>query len=496
MAAAFFVGPGLLLGKAIADRAIRAIQQDIQNNPDWIVQPDAQNRLFKAYEDSSMVVNNANSSEKFKIYAKVIGLADALASAKAATTYTSEHKGNIDLFDKVNIGDDSLKKKLNIEGNAEAQAALTGINEALAVSRGTKNKLDDYTREMRLLCQYLADPNSAETPRVIRDKLHKLQSTAFDAIKAQQAAELQALKAQFDGPSGVRLRSLLGTGGGNASDAVMEKVKKDMVEAMQANHKTELDKFEKTTKETIQKTHDISSAESNRISFLARIHSYNKVNREIIEKLRAQNMQSDDSEVSIQFSSTNQKAMFKGISMQDVPMFESLNGRKITQTSPGVFEMNLPNRIFSPIYYSDWSTALKEDMSDIIQGVRAGGYANVKLEIKHKDPEHALNMAKAAYAAGREQGFGADKIHLVVNGKKLTANEIFKDSPDELRAIETKAAISDKQIAAMQKKTDAQRSTPEENAAFKSRFEAFKSTRPPEPEERPREERDRTMEVR
>jgi hypothetical protein len=500
------LGPGLLLTNAVGSPIVKRIQEKIQNNPNPAILPADADRLFKAYNESAMM-GGTSTTQNFKLYAKIIELDNSLASAGAGTDYTNGHHKK-DIFKDIKVGGKGLIDQLNdpVDGekNDEGRVILDNIDSFLELEANTTDTINTYTEQMQKLCQLMVDPNSKFKPSEFLDYLHILKSDTVQAIKDQQHAEITAIKALFDeGENLDKMKIALGNGGDIATPAQVESVKKEMLKALEESQKKELEKFEKSTTDTLIKTHKISRDEFVRVSTLARFYN-NKHNKEmmdkLIEDLRKANMKPSDANVEAEFS--NGLLNFKGISVQDLPLIKTLTGQDIHQTKPGTFTMKLPNRILSPLYYSNWKTSLKEDMSDIVQAVRACGYSKINLTINHKDAEHALKMAKAAYAASREQGFEADKINIVVNGEKKTAEEIFKDTPSELQAIESKAQHYEQQREAYLPKeyeegaTYSQESSPTELEAFKAKLNALKAEKVEAGEEEVAEEEEAEEEER
>jgi hypothetical protein len=441
MAAFVAIAPIYVLGSKAVGFAYNKIQDAVRGQPD-LLPPKVQNSLAKAYEESMMVTNSGRVSDGFKLYAKIVGLAATISSTGSFDAYAKDHV-KLSNFSKIKIpgSDTTLTEQLKGEDNKEVREALEGV---FALTANTKAKQKEYTDELTAINNFLADPESTYKPRDVVAYLHVLKDQGRKAITEQQDVERVALEGQFKGAEGAKLQEALGIEPEDTE--AFEKVKTDMLAQLKQSQEKELEKFDKANNDTLNKLHEVSARERARVARLARLEVMDERNSKEIEKLREANIKPDDAMVSVSFSDKDKRAHYKGMSPSDFPTVYGVTGRPITYNKESqTFSIDLPNRIFSPLYYSGWKSDLKSDMMEIAESVWACGYSHIEMSVEHSDPEHALELAKQAYAAAREQGFDSDKVTVNVNGKVLSAKEIFKDDPSELEAIEQRAKLYSKQ---------------------------------------------------
>ena len=102
--------------------------------------------------------------------------------------------------------------------------------------------------------------------------------------------------------------------------------------------------------------------------------------------------------------------------------------------------MEFPHHYFRPDYWHSSHNKPKLDMMSIAGAVRASGFDSITMTIDNKNGENAMELARVAYEACLETGFPAKGISLVVNGKKMSANEVFATCPSRLTAAHAKAS--------------------------------------------------------
>jgi hypothetical protein len=229
-----------------------------------------------------------------------------------------------------------------------------------------------------------------------------------------------------------------------------DKLKTEMLGDLDKSHKDAMKKLDDGFTKPLEALHDHANLEIDRIAFFSRSYNNNKAMREEIERMHQANLESQKDaappQVTLQQQGNRGKALFKGLSVKDMKIVETLTGRKINKGEDGTFSMDLPNRIFSPLYYASSEDKMRQDFMGLVGAVRAAGHKGISLDINNSDPKQAEEMARKAYEACLLTGFDPKDIEINVNGVKKGAekgksleSELFANRPNELQRIKDKA---------------------------------------------------------
>lgn len=395
-----------------------------------------------------------------------------LPTGEGFQKYLDARIASIDGFSKVKTPDGStLADKLKA-APAAAAAAVTavkdGISEALKPTQAVQDAKQKYIDAMTELSTALKG-DAKVNARDVERYLYELRGEAVKAITEQHKAEKAALEAKFnDAGFKAHMITVLGTG---ATDAQVEALKKEMLGELEKSQKAELDKFEKGINYRIKKIHEAAQIERDRVGYLATLYTHNEDMRREIEALHQANHGTGGVSASFSLQEPN-RALFYGMQIQDLHTLRTVTGRLIDvkknpDGSLSAFSMTLPNRLLSSSYYKSAHNNVKADIKSITDAVYATGKTTVTANIEHKDPEHALELARVAYEAALESGFDEKHITIKVNGQEKKAAELFADNPGLLNTLKDAAK---KQKEEREKPFDPTEQTAESNDLTYARF--------------------------
>jgi hypothetical protein len=383
--------------------------------------------------------------------------------------YMDARASSIDAFAKVKTPDGTtLADKLKAAPAGAVTAVKDAVSEALRPTQAVQDAKQKYMDAMKELSTALAN-DAKVNARDVERYLYELRGEATKAITAQHDAEKTALEAKFnDAGFKGHMKTVLGAG---ATDAQVDELKKEMLAELEKSQKAELEKFEKGINYRIKKIHEAAQIERDRVSYLATLYTHNEDMRKEIEALHQQNRGTGGVSASFTLQEPN-RALFHGMEIKDLHTLRTVTGRLIDvkknpDGSLSSFSMTLPNRILSSSYYKSAHNNVKADMKSITDAVYATGKTAVTANIEHKDPEHALELARAAYEAALESGFDEKHITIRVNGQEKKAEDLFADNHGLLSSLKETAK---KQREEREKPFDPKTQDAESNDVTYARF--------------------------
>ncbi|CEG57378.1 hypothetical protein [Legionella fallonii] len=402
--------------------------------------------------------------EKLKLnaeYRNALGLGDKATFSDAA--FDAFNKGSfrdLNQFEKTkcpdgktileklgasNLGPDSDHKenvayvrssmKAILEPTPEFTQAQQDYKDSIAVFQDLKKKVPKEIRAEALI-----------------GLMTEIKDEAITAIEAQHKKEKDQLEELFKDDENLKeaLTQTLGLSG----DADLKVVKDNLMKDLEESHKTQLDEFKKSTTESVTALHKAAAAQNNHLIFIANLHKNNKEMRDEINRIAAQNranLPPDPTTVTI---GINPKHMtLSGVTVDQLPMIKSLTGKEIKQSKPGTFEIEFSWSI-SPsefLYNQDPRQNHLTDMTLMAEAVRASGYDTVTFDVNIDPDSVAMERARQAYEGAINAGFPRqankkpdkddepDHIVIMVNGKEMRADELFKGHESRLQEIHKKS---------------------------------------------------------
>lgn len=159
---------------------------------------------------------------------------------------------------------------------------------------------------------------------------------------------------------------------------------------------------------------------------------------------------------------------------------EGITGLEMKNLGSGKYSMEFPQYGF--LYYNSRHENVLYDLTTMASAVYATGNSTIKMSVKHKDQEWAMEMGRKAFEAclraGFEEGTTPDpkdpnktisNIKIEVNGEVKTAEELFKGKPERLAEIKRVAA---EQAAKRKNYIDNPISKTTDSNAFKAALQA------------------------
>lgn len=363
-----------------------------------------------------------------------------LKSAESFNTYVATRTKGIDGFAEVKTADgSSLTEKLQADTN-EAKAVKKAIATALKLTKETENAKEKFNAHLKALNTIIAE--NTHKPSGIISYLHDVKGEAVNAIKAQHQQELDELEKLFADDD---FRNDFKTSMGIDSDEEVEALKTNIVANTKKSQDEKKANLEKELNGSLNKLHYAAKHEFERIAVLGDRYARDKAMRDEIDRLHLKNVQEAGESPkpgSVSLNADKGNAYFKGISVKDLDVINTINDRPIRKTEEGLYVMEL-NRL----YQSDES--VYEDMTSLAQTIRASGHISITMEINCKDPKKAEELGKKAYESCILAGFDPKKINITVNGEpkmsfdkdgKQEKNELFKSNPQRLKFAQEKAA--------------------------------------------------------
>ena len=370
-------------------------------------------------------IKNLPSDKGFDIYAD--------ARIKSANDFASVASISKDLTAATTSSTPATKEA--------ATAATASIKTALDLSPDAQKAHTDFNKLMKAIHERFGKDSKLEiNGQKILNIMHEAKSKAETAIKTQHAHELKELDTLFNDPT---FQGNLKTSLKISDDAAVTTIKTDMVTALNASHKKELEEFNKGLDEPLKKMHESLQKERDRVFFLATLAAHSKsVNAAIHKKYyNRKTAEGKSVPVTIEAGNKNPRAIFKNITIAELETIQTATGRKLERQPDGSYHMDLPNRLFGFGYYYSSHNNLKADFMTMANAIRCNSQS-ITMTIKNDDEDFALKLGRAAYAACLEAGFDAKKpknITIQVNGKTMGPDELFKDHPSELAAARANA---------------------------------------------------------
>jgi hypothetical protein len=297
--------------------------------------------------------------------------------------------------------------------------------------------------------------------RILPDDLnHKLtdaKKSALEAIKEQHDADVAAIKA-VSVPS---------------PQMADEGAREQILKALNTAHVKAETEFSKKMKEEITTIHRAAYKERERISILGTLRNSTEMNRSILNSVSRwatlkpsytsnnkdridQLHQNKKDPASATITTVGTEGFLAGLSIEeflqfnkDLAQLTTLTGLAITankiEPNGYSFSITLPSALLSS-YHADAANLAKVDFLFIAQLAHATNSEEITgfVNIKHNE-KLAIALAMQLYASYLEAGFHEAQIKgIEVNGKLLSKDELFKDHPGKLQAVEAKAAQANK----------------------------------------------------
>ena len=365
----------------------------------------------------------------------------SLPGADGMETYVSNRPKTIDDFPKLMAPDGvSISKKLEGEMSTDAILIRESMTDILRLdtSQEAVDARADFKKNMEIEAAKIKSGQPPRRPGAYIDKIFQIKAQGCETIKRQHELELSRLTHKFNNQEfKAALTNRIGI-----EDAAMDAEKTKWELALKSRHKEQLAPFEKGINEPLKGLLEGQRVEFLRIAYLAgQYNNHKKMQQDINNKHEENKAKHHPGPATVSFQEETNTALFEGVNIDDFKKLYSATGRTITvNKEDGSFTMSLPNHFFRADYYSNPNHNSKRDIASIVEAIRAQGHDSITMNIDQKNPEHALEFARQAYEACLEAGFEPKNINIVMNGKKMTTDELFKDCRERLQISGDKAS--------------------------------------------------------
>lgn len=414
---------GIMLANSVISK-LKAIPDTVKDPKAYT--PEGQAALLKRFQEGSLREKGASE------------IADAMR------TYFSARAKDATAFEGLKIGDKTLTERIAVFIPPEGQAWLlqqareahnTGIVDALKMTEATTAAQRKFEATLEVVDNYLKDPETRYDSRAVATYLQEQKSTGVELIKAQQKAELDALKQYVESPE---FEARLRTGLALADTDSLVGLKKEMLSTLEERHKKELKDFEDASNKAIEQMMKEAQLRMATISLLAALHDGQKIVRQQIQALA-----SKGKPISLSITESSDPSL-AGIKITDVKLAALGTGAQIERTGD-VLKVEMPNRLFSPLYYGRFNSKLNADMMTLALAIKASGHEAITMTVDHHDEKYSMEMARVAYEACRKAGYPEDKITIQINAadekskaaakKAVSKDVMFASCPSRLQAL-------------------------------------------------------------
>ena len=332
------------------------------------------------------------------------------------------------LADAANVGlvESSALEKVK----TKIAAALTSIPATETMSAEISDKLKIIKDRIK------ENPVSPNT--VAQALLSRIQAPMAKAMAEQHKAETKELTAVFDAKTDTELQELKDAFGVDTQG--LQKVKQDMLAALKKDQEDKLKALNDSLTEKANALFKLEERDHLNRSIIAEWLRNERNGAIIQEGLEGQSELSDgtSSELTAHDGKTFKDGVFKGIDIGKFPpelqaRLKTTSGISLTSSDDGnSFEMRLPNRFFSPFFYSgkNMKANIEGDLTLMAMEVKKN-YNQIFTEFEDTLTEkESEKLVMAAYTAAIKVGFEPDKIKISVRGTLDQKFFLKKDEKD------------------------------------------------------------------
>lgn len=293
--------------------------------------------------------------------------------------------------------------------------ALELINSKLSDNPNVKAIQAEIIENLHKTRAWLENPE--HHPEAIVSVLQQTVSNAYTELKKEQEIEVANLKALFKDEAFVEqiMKDLQPPKQAKGSESLeASEVEALMESALKKTHEAELDTFQKTLNEGINKMHNFISEEGRRIS---NAYFFYQANQKMIDEL-IRNNEPHASQTTASFGKTGK---FANIKISDLPIIYTETGNKIKIKDGNIFQIELAREnLLGIFYYGVFRDSPLKDLRALAIAVKDTKADSIQMTINHKNPQETEELVKRAYRACIEAGFPPDKITIKVNDHVVT----------------------------------------------------------------------------
>lgn len=414
--------------------------------------------------------------EQLQKFRDDIGLSELELHDKAFNDHASSRVHNYSGFklqigaDKENTFDKILKGN---EPEKDQRNALKKCFETVFKKQDFYDKAkESYNASIATFKEIITRVPNPYSVEDIRGELNQIQTSARNAVAAQQKIELEQFKEEIEKQTD-NLKVVL-----NSDDEEIKTVKTNLIKELENSHKTQLAAFDKATAENITLLDKAANSQMEQFIFAAQIDKFALGQSDarkrdemfrLIDEARAKRLKDAPQGNTTLDVNINPKGMsISALDPKDLAFFYTLTGKKIEQKKPGVWSIEFSPRIFDPGYYLSYPVNQERPKADLLalaQTIRAAGYDGIKMTVSFpNDPYTEKLRLKQAYEACLEAGFppieydkdGKPKKpqHIVLvdsSGKEIDIRNLYKDDGSTLSIIHEQSIQQRKKLDEIKK---------------------------------------------
>lgn len=379
-------------------------------------------------------------------------------------------------------GADSLLKELQDKAatqgaNGDAQKAIDDVAKALEPEQAIRDRELKYAFSLTTFHEAFKKVGIDYTLSDLLDQYAALRNEGLEIIAAQQANEKAALDAAD---------TQMSAGLGITADVYKATVKPGLMAALDKKHQEQKAAFDKTWTEQndkLKKAADDSTNDSLMVAFMYKY--WDKNTREYIKKAaEEQAVKVNIGPAAIGSGVPGNEYTIQGVTMSK--LFEdaqnkskgftlkTINGKPITVTKDANGNTILTFRS-SYASHLGINKISKSDFISIAQMIRSQGHKKIEMTVNFADEKTAMEQARGAFEACRIVGYPPDAITIVVKGKTMKAEDLFKDAAAEQSRCEQNAGRFEKGFESALNIVNTTASTPTSSRAMRQELDSMRN---------------------
>jgi hypothetical protein len=325
--------------------------------------------------------------------------------------------------------------KLGTTANqASTDAVAASLNTALGLDAKTKRVHTDF----KALKQYIQDSDANKPgvnkykPSALANRLQQLHSQATAQLAKQRDADKARIEKLFqndpDANFVTNVKAAMGLPA-TAPDSAVEQTKQSMLAAIDETHTKALESFDKDMNDAIKKMHTAAQQANDLYFFTMLIYNHSDAaqRKKILELCKM-----DAGPLEIGQGKLRPLHELRGVDLSKLGTLKTPSGVDIIFAPDGSMTIKIPSGMRPWHQNPDNLTIATLEIA--ARQMKSSGSDTISFDINQGDTEDAswrMEIARAAYAAARKQGFPDDKIIIRVNGEEMKASKLFAANPEK-----------------------------------------------------------------
>jgi len=360
----------------------------------------------------------------------------------------------------------------------ENKALKNGLSDALKESKPFSEARENFKQSVAAFNTLLQRVPEELRAEALISVMKAEMDYAIDTLTTQQTREVGLLVSELndDGELSKLMRASKPSGLG-MNDDEFKQARSSLLDDLDASHKEQLEKFEKSNQKSYTQLLDAAQKDMNgRMQFLAALSQYNDKMKEELRLLAAKHFEESPLRAGSGTSDRDENIAY--VKLSDLKTIYSKTGKEIKQTKPGEFSLEFgavltldPRK--SNMMYAFLGNQIEHDLELMARAVKAGGSTDIEFDIDFNHPEICEERARQAYKAAIEAGFPAEKIKINIHGNEMKINDLYKGRVKELGTLKERA----QQIQADKAGNFSTKPVDKEHGSFQEAKKLLESTR-------------------